>query len=113
MGGRRSQPSPPCSCWSVGSFGATRWCCRSSPDGWTCPEPRGRGTGPLYFDRRPASMGPMPTVDLTEAWTDLLRRRAAFAPALAIYDELIRLWATTPIVVAPLQWDAAACARCW
>ena len=58
-------------------------------------------------------MGLMPTVDLTDAWTDLLRRRAAFAPALAIYDELIRLWATTPIAVAPLQWDAAACARCW
>ncbi len=55
----------------------------------------------------------MSTVDLTEAWTDLLRRRAAFAPALAIYDELIRLWATTPVALPPLDLDASACGRCW
>src|SRR3989442_15479147 len=58
-------------------------------------------------------MGVMSTVDLTDAWSDLLRRRATFAPALAIYDELIRLWATTPVAVTPLDWDAGECAQRW
>jgi len=58
-------------------------------------------------------MGVMSTVDLTDAWKDLLRRRATFAASLAPYEDLIRLWASTPVEVTPLEWDAAACARRW
>jgi hypothetical protein len=58
-------------------------------------------------------MGVMSTVDLTDAWSDLLRRRPTFAPSLTVYEDLIRLWAATPVDVTPLNWDAAACARQW
>jgi len=58
-------------------------------------------------------MGVMSTVDLTDAWSDLLRRRATFAPALAVYEDLIRLWAATSVEVTPLDWDSATCTRRW
>src|SRR6059036_942107 len=58
-------------------------------------------------------MGVMSTVDLIEACSDLLRRRPTFAPALAVYEELVRLWAATPVEVTPLDWDSGACAHRW
>ncbi|OLB09957.1 MAG: hypothetical protein AUG14_05085 [Candidatus Rokubacteria bacterium 13_1_20CM_2_68_19] len=58
-------------------------------------------------------MGVMSAVDLIEAWSDLLRRRPTFAPALAVYEELVRLWAATPVEVTPLDWDSGACAHRW
>jgi len=58
-------------------------------------------------------MGAMSTIDLSEAWADLLRRRQTFASALVVYDEVIRLWASTPVDVAPLSWSATRCAETW
>src|SRR5438094_8793662 len=56
-------------------------------------------------------MGVMSAVDLIEAWSDLLRRRPTFAPALAVYEELVRLWAATPVEVTLLDGLCGACAR--
>src|SRR3989449_10741966 len=58
-------------------------------------------------------MGVMSAVDLIEAWSVLLRRRPTFAPPLAVYEELVRLWAAPPVEVTPLDWDSGACAHRW
>src|ERR1043166_8291013 len=58
-------------------------------------------------------MGVMSAVDLIEAWSDLLRRRPTFAPALAVYEELVRLWAGAPVEGTPLDRDSGGCAHRW
>src|SRR6185503_18093447 len=57
-------------------------------------------------------MTAMPAVDLREAWSDLLTRRVVVRDALAVYGELVELWAS---VTAPavLDLDAEACRRHW
>jgi hypothetical protein len=52
--------------------------------------------------------------DFREAWADLLKRRAQFRPTLAIYGEVVELWAGwTPPRDLALTSSAQACAEAW
>ena len=55
----------------------------------------------------------MASLDLREAWSDLLRRRGTLADSLRPYGEALDLWATAPVDIAPLGWPAAECRRRW
>jgi FdhE protein len=52
-------------------------------------------------------------LDLRQAWSDLLRRRADLAPTLAPYTPIVERWATQTIDVPSLGWTAARCQECW
>jgi hypothetical protein len=54
-----------------------------------------------------------PPLDLREPWADLLRRRPAFADALAVYGRLIDGWASEDVSVAPGDWSREACRSRW
>lgn len=51
--------------------------------------------------------------DLRGAWADLLERRAAFATSLALYSDIVELWAAHEPVIAPLDWSVARCHAAW
>jgi FdhE protein len=54
------------------------------------------------------------TLDLREAWRDLLARRPAFRDALAVCGDIFELWAaSTPPSAAPLAWSEAECLAQW
>jgi hypothetical protein len=55
----------------------------------------------------------MPRFDLRDAWADLLRRRPAFADALALYGGLVDDWAATDVEVPPLAWPEAESRSRW
>lgn len=52
------------------------------------------------------------TVDLREAWEDVLRRRATLAETLAPYTAIVAAWAHGSRVT-PVAWNAAQCAALW
>lgn len=52
-------------------------------------------------------------MSLREAWADLLRRRAALAPTLALVGEVLERWAVTSSNVTPLGWSKAECLSRW
>lgn len=53
------------------------------------------------------------SLDLQEAWADLLRRRPSLAPTLEPQGEIFSRWAGTSARVTPLAWTAAECRRLW
>src|SRR5262250_1885973 len=55
----------------------------------------------------------MPGLDLRDEWADLLRRRAAFADALAVYGVLVDDWAATDVEVPSLAWPEAESRSRW
>jgi FdhE protein len=55
----------------------------------------------------------VPALDLTEAWRDLLGRRAALSASLGVYGRVFGAWAETISPVAALAWSEAECRRCW
>ncbi len=51
---------------------------------------------------------------LGEAWTDLLRRRPTFRPALDVYGPIVEMWSRwSPSRPLGAPWDAAACRARW
>jgi FdhE protein len=55
----------------------------------------------------------MERLDLREAWSDLLRRREAFAGTLAPYGQVIEHWAGVSVTVPPAAWTADHCRSRW
>jgi hypothetical protein len=51
--------------------------------------------------------------DFREAWADLLRRRAGFAEALAVYGRLVDEWAGEDVGVRALEWPPGECRSRW
>ncbi len=58
-------------------------------------------------------MAAMGHPDLRAAWADLLARRAALAPTLVVWGEVVALWAREEATVASLARDAAASRATW
>jgi hypothetical protein len=55
----------------------------------------------------------LPTVDLRDAWRDLLGRRPALQPALRPYGDLIERWASVDTAITPLDASASHCREIW
>lgn len=53
------------------------------------------------------------TVDLREAWDDLLQRRRALEGSLAPYGDIVERWASWTSPCPPLTWSAEDCRRRW
>jgi hypothetical protein len=52
--------------------------------------------------------------DLRDAWADLLQRRPAFRPTLAVYGTILEAWAGADLDdVRPLGWTAEECRAGW
>ncbi|HUF90935.1 MAG TPA: formate dehydrogenase accessory protein FdhE [Candidatus Limnocylindria bacterium] len=55
-----------------------------------------------------------PSPDLRAEWSDLLRRRPAFAEPLAVYGAVLEVWNDWAVAgVAVLDWSADACRARW
>src|SRR5260370_28291227 len=63
----------------------------------------GSPEGRLAFSGADAQHGRVSDLDLSEAWADLLTRRAAFAESLGIYGEVLDGWAALTPSVTPLD----------
>src|SRR5262249_3467088 len=70
-------------------------------------------SGPSSFVQRPRGEPAMPRLDLRDAWADLLRRRPAFAAALALYGGLVDDWAATDVQVPSLSRPEAESRSRW
>lgn len=55
----------------------------------------------------------MASLDLRDAWRDLVRRRPALAPSLGFQDEIFARWASTSVHVEPLGLSSTACGQRW
>jgi hypothetical protein len=53
------------------------------------------------------------SLDLRQAWSELLERRRALAPSLAPYTDLLDRWALAVPALGPRAWSAAECRECW
>jgi hypothetical protein len=67
----------------------------------------------LLFAGAPRSMTGMGEPDLRAAWADLLERRAALAPTLVMFGEIVALWAREDAGIRPLAQDAAVSRATW
>ena len=52
------------------------------------------------------------SLDLRDAWSQLLERRA-LAPSLAPYTDLLERWARAAPAVPPRSWSERECRECW
>ena len=53
------------------------------------------------------------SLDLRDAWSQLLERRRALAPSLAPYTDLLERWARAVPAVLPRSWSEGECRECW
>jgi FdhE protein len=51
--------------------------------------------------------------DLREAWTEMLRRRNAFASTLAPYTDIVERWAASPVTAPSATWTLDRCREIW